>query len=338
MEKERSAPWRPAVSVVVPCYNEEESLPIFARELARVTEQLMELDTPPQLLELILVDDGSKDRTLEVIHDLAARDDLPYQVRWTSFSRNFGKEPALYAGLEATRGDFVATMDADMQDPPSLLPQMYADLLTGQWDSIATRRVDRVGEPPVRSAFARLFYRIINRISDADIVDGARDFRLMTRPVVDAVLAMGERNRFTKGIYGWVGFRTKWLPYENVDRAAGETKWSFFKLAVYALDGVAAFSTTPLAIASVLGVLFCLLALVLTVVVVVRAILFGDPVAGWPSLMTAILLVGGAQLLCLGVIGQYLAKTYVETKHRPIYLAREQGEGPLPRARENVRP
>ena len=219
MEKERSAPWSPAVSVVVPCYNEEESLPIFARELARVTEQLMELDTPPRLIELILVDDGSKDRTLEVIHDLAARDDLPYQVRWTSFSRNFGKEPALYAGLEATRGDFVATMDADMQDPPSLLPQMYADLLTGQWDSIATRRVDRVGEPPVRSAFARLFYRIINRISDADIVDGARDFRLMTRPVVDAVLAMGERNRFTKGIYGWVGFRTKWLPYENVDRA-----------------------------------------------------------------------------------------------------------------------
>ena len=198
--------------------------------------------------------------------------------------------------------------------------------------------VDRVGEPPVRSAFARLFYRIINRISDADIVDGARDFRLMTRPVVDAVLAMGERNRFTKGIYGWVGFRTKWLPYENVDRAAGETKWSFLKLAVYALDGVAAFSTTPLAIASVLGVLFCLLALVLTVVVVVRAILFGDPVAGWPSLMTAILLVGGAQLLCLGVIGQYLAKTYVETKHRPIYLAREQGEGPLPRGRKNARP
>lgn len=330
MEKNDSPLQRPSISVVVPCYNEEESLPIFARELARVTAELMALPTPPRSLELILVDDGSTDRTLEVIHGLAERDDLPYQVRWTSFSRNFGKESGLYAGLEAARGDLVATMDADMQDPPALLPQMYSDLLTGAWDSIATRRVDRAGEPPIRSAFARLFYRIINKISDADIVDGARDFRLMTRPVVDAVLAMAERNRFTKGIYGWVGFRTKWLPYENVDRAAGETKWSFFKLALYALDGVAAFSTMPLAIASVLGGLFCIIALVMAIVVVVRAIMFGDPVAGWPSLMTAILLVGGAQLLCLGVIGQYLAKAYVETKHRPIYLARERGEGPLP--------
>lgn len=330
MEKNDSPLQHPSISVVVPCYNEEESLPIFARELARVTAELMALPTPPRSLELILVDDGSTDRTLEVIHGLAERDDLPYQVRWTSFSRNFGKESGLYAGLEAARGDLVATMDADMQDPPALLPQMYSDLLTGAWDSIATRRVDRAGEPPIRSAFARLFYRIINRISDADIVDGARDFRLMTRPVVDAVLAMAERNRFTKGIYGWVGFRTKWLPYENVDRAAGETKWSFFKLALYALDGVAAFSTMPLAIASVLGGLFCIIALVMAIVVVVRAIMFGDPVAGWPSLMTAILLVGGAQLLCLGVIGQYLAKAYVETKHRPIYLARERGEGPLP--------
>lgn len=330
MEKNDSPLQHPSISVVVPCYNEEESLPIFARELARVTAELMALPTPPRSLELILVDDGSTDRTLEVIHGLAERDDLPYQVRWTSFSRNFGKESGLYAGLEAARGDLVATMDADMQDPPALLPQMYSDLLTGAWDSIATRRVDRAGEPPIRSAFARLFYRIINRISDADIVDGARDFRLMTRPVVDAVPAMAERNRFTKGIYGWVGFRTKWLPYENVDRAAGETKWSFFKLALYALDGVAAFSTMPLAIASVLGGLFCIIALVMAIVVVVRAIMFGDPVAGWPSLMTAILLVGGAQLLCLGVIGQYLAKAYVETKHRPIYLARERGEGPLP--------
>lgn len=330
MEKNDSPLQHPSISVVVPCYNEEESLPIFARELARVTAELMALPTPPRSLELILVDDGSTDRTLEIIHGLAERDDLPYQVRWTSFSRNFGKESGLYAGLEAALGDLVATMDADMQDPPALLPQMYSDLLTGAWDSIATRRVDRAGEPPIRSAFARLFYRIINKISDADIVDGARDFRLMTRPVVDAVLAMAERNRFTKGIYGWVGFRTKWLPYENVDRAAGETKWSFFKLALYALDGVAAFSTMPLAIASVLGGLFCIIALVMAIVVVVRAIMFGDPVAGWPSLMTALLLVGGAQLLCLGVIGQYLAKAYVETKHRPIYLARERGEGPLP--------
>lgn len=317
------------ISVVVPCYNEEESLPIFADALADVVRGMRERWSRISV-ELVIVDDGSSDCTLDVVHCLAERNDLPYQVRWVSFSRNFGKESALYAGLEASRGSFVATMDVDMQDPPALLPQMYEDLLSGQWDSVATRRVDREGEPPIRSAFARLFYRIINRISDADIVDGARDFRLMTRPVVDAVLSMAERNRFTKGIYGWVGFRTKWIPYENVERAAGETKWSFFKLARYALDGVAAFSTVPLAIASLLGGAFCILALVMAAVVVVRAALFGDPVAGWPSLMTAILLVGGAQLLCLGVIGQYLAKAYVETKHRPIYLARERGEGREP--------
>ena len=319
----------PTISVVVPCYNEEESLPIFSEALASVVRDMWER-WPDLTVELVLVDDGSSDRTLGVIHGMADRGDLPYHVRWVSLSRNFGKESALYAGLETARGTCVATMDADMQDPPSLLPRMYADLETGEWDSVATRRVDRAGEPPVRSAFARLFYRIINRISDADVVDGARDFRLMTRPVVDAVLSMAERNRFTKGIYGWVGFRTEWIPYENVERAAGQTKWSFFGLARYALDGVAAFSTAPLALASLLGGAFCVLALVMAVIVVVRAALFGDPVAGWPSLMTAILLVGGAQLLCLGVIGQYLAKAYVETKHRPIYLARERGEGPKP--------
>ena len=318
----------PDLSVVVPCYNERESLPAFADELSRVLGPMRA--EKGLCFELVLVDDGSSDGTLDVMRSLAERDDLPCQVRWISFSRNFGKESALIAGLEAARGACVATMDADLQDPPSLLPEMYDLLCAGDCDSVATRRVTRAGEPPIRSACARLFYRVINRISDADIVDGARDFRLMTRPVVDAVLAMAERNRFTKGIYGWVGFRTKWLPYENVDRAAGETKWSFFKLALYALDGVAAFSTMPLAIASVLGGLFCIIALVMAIVVVVRAIMFGDPVAGWPSLMTAILLVGGAQLLCLGVIGQYLAKAYVETKHRPIYLARERGEGPLP--------
>lgn len=205
---------------------------------------------------------------------------------------------------------------------------MYSDLLTGEWDSVATRRASREGEPPVRSAFARLFYRLINRLSDAEVVDGARDFRLMSRPFVDAVLSMPERNRFTKGIYGWVGFRTKWVPYENVERVAGQTKWSFWGLARYALDGIVAFSTAPLALASVLGLAFCLLALVMAVVVAVRAALFGDPVSGWPSLMTVALLIGGAQLLCLGVIGQYLARTYVEAKQRPSYIVREEGESP----------
>ena len=312
------------LSVVVPCYNEQESLPIFAKELARV---LLGMRGDKDLrFELVLVDDGSSDGTLSIMRSLAARSDLPFLVRWISFSRNFGKEAALYAGLEAADGDLVATMDADMQDPPSLLPQMYRIIQEGGCDSVATRRVTRAGEPAIRSAFARLFYRIINKISDADIVDGARDFRLMTRPMVDAVLSLGERNRFTKGIYGWVGFKTEWLPYENVERVAGETKWSFIKLAAYALDGIAAFSTAPLALASVVGMVLCVVALAFAVFVVVRAALFGDPVSGWPSLMTVVLLVSGVQLLCLGVIGQYLAKTYLETKQRPLYLVRERGE------------
>lgn len=320
----------PDLSVVVPCYNEEESLPILAGALAGVCRE-MRSRWPGLEAELVLVDDGSSDGTAGEMRALAARGDLPYRVRYLLLSRNFGKEGALLAGLEAARGQAVCTMDADMQDPPSLLPRMYEDLLTGEWDSVATRRATREGEPPLRSAFARLFYRVINRLSDADVVDGARDFRLMSRPFVDAVLSMGERNRFTKGIYGWVGFRTKWVPYGNVERAAGETKWNFWGLARYAISGIVAFSTAPLAIASVLGLMFCLLALVAAVVVVVRAALFGDPVAGWPSLMAVVLLVGGAQLLCLGVIGQYLARTYVEAKRRPAYLVREEGEGPGPK-------
>ncbi len=316
------------LSLVVPCYNEEESLPILADALGGVVTGMRER-WPGLSVELVLVDDGSSDGTAAAMRLLASRRGLPYRVRYLLLSRNFGKEGALLAGLSAARGEWVCTMDADMQDPPSLLPQMYADLLTGEWDSVATRRATREGEPPVRSAFARLFYRLINRLSDAEVVDGARDFRAMSRPFVDAVLSMPERNRFTKGIYSWVGFRTKWVPYENVERAAGQTKWSFWGLARYALDGIVAFSTAPLALASVLGLVFCLLALVMVVVVVVRAALFGDPVSGWPSLMTVILLIGGAQLLCLGVIGQYLARTYVEAKQRPSYIVREEGEGPV---------
>lgn len=314
------------LSVVVPCYNEEESLPILASALVDVISE-MTSRWPSLGCELVLVDDGSTDGTAAEMRALAERDDLPYRVHYLLLSRNFGKEGALLAGLSAARGEWVCTMDADMQDPPSLLPQMYEDILTERWDSVATRRATREGEPPVRSAFARLFYRIINRISDAEVVDGARDFRLMSRSFVDAVLSMTERNRFTKGIYGWVGFRTKWVPYENVERAAGETKWSFWSLARYAVSGIIAFSTAPLAVASVLGLAFCLLALVMAVVVVVRAAVFGDPVSGWPSLMTVILLIGGAQLLCLGVIGQYLARTYIEAKRRPCYIVREEGEG-----------
>lgn len=310
------------LSVVVPCYNEERALPIFASALAEVCRSCLE----GVGVELILVDDGSVDQTLAIIRGLSQRDSLPYRIRYFALSRNFGKEAALLAGLEAADGDYVVTMDADMQDPPSLIPEMLDELMSGSWDSVATRRVDRAGEPPIRSAFARLFYRVINRLSDADIVDGARDFRMMTRKMVDAVVAMPEYNRFTKGIYGWVGFRTKWLPYENVERAAGETKWSFWKLAAYAIEGIVAFSTAPLALASVLGLLLCLVAVGFALFVIVRAAFFGDPVAGWPSLMAVILLLGGAQLLCLGINGQYLAKTYIETKRRPKYFIWESGD------------
>lgn len=325
----------PSLSLVVPCHNEQESLPILANALAEITLGMRE-DWRELAVELVLVDDGSSDDTAAIMRSLGERTDLPYRVRWVVLTRNFGKESALYAGLEAARGSYVCTMDADMQDPPALLPTMYELILSGEWDSVATRRVDRRGEPPVRSAFARLFYRIINRLSDVEIIDGARDFRMMSRPMVDAVLAMSERNRFTKGIYGWVGFRTKWIPYENVERSAGKSNWSFWELARYAFDGIVAFSTSPLALASFLGTIFCAFALVLAAFVVVRAALFGDPVDGWPSLMTAILLVGGAQLLCLGVMGQYLAKAYMETKRRPIYLARERGEGPEPKSSRAV--
>lgn len=312
---------RPDISIVVPCYNEEESLPLFLRELERIAEQMRQTDD--LTFEVVLIDDGSTDGTLATMKREAQRLPAHFTVRWASFSRNFGKEAALYAGLSHATGELVATMDADMQDPPSLLPEMYRIITTEDVDNVATRRTTREGEPPIRSLFARMFYKLINKISKADIVDGARDFRLMKRPMVDAILSMREYNRFSKGIYGWVGFKTRWLPYVNVNRVAGETKWSFFSLLLYSIDGIVAFSTVPLSIASVVGTLLCIVAFFALIFIIVRALLFGDPVDGWPSLASIIIFIGGIQLLCLGIMGQYLAKTYLETKHRPLYIVRE---------------
>lgn len=316
---------RPDISIVVPCYNEEESLPLFLRELERVAEQMRQTDD--LTFEVVLIDDGSTDGTLATMKREAQRLPAHFTVRWASFSRNFGKEAALYAGLSHATGELVATMDADMQDPPSLLPEMYRIITTEDVDNVATRRTTREGEPPIRSLFARMFYKLINKISKADIVDGARDFRLMKRPMVDAILSMREYNRFSKGIYGWVGFKTRWLPYVNVNRVAGETKWSFFSLLLYSIDGIVAFSTVPLSIASVMGTLFCIVAFFALFFIIVRALLFGDPVDGWPSLASIIIFIGGVQLLCLGIMGQYLAKTYLETKNRPLYIVRESNLG-----------
>ena len=270
--------------------------------------------------ELLLINDGSRDDTLAVMKELAAADP---RVLYFSFSRNFGKEAAMYAGFCNARGDYIAVMDADLQDPPSLLPEMVRILQSGQYDSVATRRADRAGEPPVRSWFARRFYSLINRISDADIVDGARDFRLMTREMKDAILSMSEYNRFSKGIFGWVGFKTCWLPFENVERVAGQTKWSFWGLMKYAIDGIISFSQAPLDIASWFGFLMTGIAFLMLIFIVVRRLIFGDPVAGWASTICVIIFIGGLQLFCLGIMGQYLAKTYMEVKNRPHYIISE---------------
>lgn len=302
------------ISLIVPCYNEEEAMPIFYRETVKVTES-MNCD-----YEIIFVNDGSKDRTLEIARELAEQD---VHVKYLSFSRNFGKESAMYAGFCNASGDYIAVMDADMQDPPSLLPKMAEILETGEYDSVATRRENRIGEPPVRSWFARRFYEIINRISDADIVDGARDFRLMKREMVDVIVGMTEYNRFSKGIFGWIGFRTYWLPYENVERVAGESKWNFWKLFKYAIDGIINFSQAPLSIASWFGIVMTGFSLLFLIFIVMRRLLFGDPVAGWASLISVVIFIGGIQLFCLGIIGQYIAKMYMETKHRPHYIASE---------------
>lgn len=308
------------LSVIVPCYNEEENIRDFYDELCKNTEYF---ENRQIAFEILYVDDGSKDKTVSEVKKLCAED---ARVRLVSFSRNFGKEAAIYAGLQKCRGDLAVLMDADLQDPPSLLPEMYSYIEQG-YDSVATRRVTRKGEPLIRSFFARMFYRLMNRISRTEIVDGARDYRLMTRQVVDAILAMSEYNRFTKGIFGWVGYETKWLEYENVERRKGETKWSFWKLFLYSLEGIIAFSTAPLTIASVMGVLFCLLAFAMIVFTIIRKLLFDDPTSGWPSLVCIIMMVSGVQLFCLGILGQYLSKTYMEVKKRPIYLVKEETGG-----------
>ena len=306
------------ITVIVPCYNEEAVLPLFYEEMTRVAAGMKN-----SAFEFLFVNDGSKDKTLSILQELAAKDD---RVRYVSFSRNFGKEAAMYAGFEHSKGDYVVIMDADLQDPPSLLPDMLRCIKEEGYDSVATRRVSRKGEPPIRSFFARMFYKIINKISQADIVDGARDYRLMTRQMVDSILEMKEYNRFSKGIFGWIGFNTKWLAYENVERAAGETKWSFWKLFRYSLEGIVAFSTVPLTIASLFGILFCLIAFGLIVFIIIRTLIFGDPTSGWPSLACIIFAVGGVQLFCMGIMGQYLSKTYLETKKRPIYIVKETEE------------
>lgn len=274
----------------------------------------------PVDVEYLFVNDGSSDNTLAVLKKLSEENK---KVRYLSFSRNFGKEAAIYAGMKCSKGDYVVIMDADLQDPPSLLPEMYRLITEEGFDCVGSRRVDRKGEPPIRSFFARLFYRMINRMSKTDVVDGARDFQMMRRKVVDAILSMPEKNRFSKGIFGWVGFKKKWLEYENVERVAGETKWSFWKLLVYALDGILAFTTVPLVFSSLLGILFCLIALIMILFIIVRTIAFGDPTSGWPSLACIIIFVSGVQLFCIGILGQYLAKTYIETKNRPIFLIGE---------------
>ncbi|MCQ2563562.1 MAG: glycosyltransferase family 2 protein [Mogibacterium sp.] len=312
------------ISLIIPCYNEEKALPLFYEEASRVLST-MDVDC-----EMLFINDGSRDNTLEVLKGLAEKDPRVYYI---SFARNFGKESAMYAGFCNAHGDYVAVLDADLQDPPSLLPEMLRILETGEYDSVATRRVDRKGEPPVRSWFARRFYKLINRHSDADIVDGARDFRLMKRDMVDAILAMGEYNRFSKGIYGWVGFRTYWLPFENVERVAGETKWNFWGLFKYAIDGIISFSLAPLNIASIIGALLTFISVIALLFIVIRKLAFGDPVAGWASTVSIIVFIGGVQLAVLGIMGQYLAKTYMETKNRPHYIVAESNQSDVKKIR-----
>lgn len=308
------------ISVIIPCYNEEEALPFLYEELDKVTKAM-----PEQEFEFIFVNDGSKDRTLDMFRELRDRDS---RVRFISFSRNFGKEAAIYAGLEASSGNYVAMIDADLQDPPMLIAEMYRILqIEKDYDCVATRREDRKGEPMLRSFFAKKFYQLINNISDTKMMDGARDFRLMTRQMVDSILELKEYNRFSKGIFGWVGFNTKWISYENVERVAGNTKWSFWGLFFYSLEGIVAFSTRPLAIASLFGVLFFFISLVMIFVIVIKTLIWADPVQGYPSTICIIFFIGGIQLLCLGILGQYLSKMYLEMKRRPIYIVRETERG-----------
>lgn len=305
------------ISVVVSCYNEEKALPLFYEEMERVRKKDFEGIVE---FEYIFVNDGSKDNTLKIIKELNQKDP---KVRYISFSRNFGKEAAMYAGLEAAEGDYVTLMDADLQDPPALLKQMYDAIKNEGYDSVGTRRVTRKGEPPIRSFFARMFYKIINKMSNIEMVDGARDYRLMKRQVVDSIISLKEYNRYSKGLFSFVGFDTKWIEYENVERVAGETKWSFWKLFKYALEGITAFSTTPLIFSSIVGLIFCLVAFIAIIFIIVKTLVYGDSTAGWPSMACIIVFVSGIQLFTIGIIGQYLSKTYLEVKKRPIYIIKE---------------
>ena len=305
------------ISVVVSCYNEEKALPLFYEEMERVRKKDFEGIVE---FEYIFVNDGSKDNTLKIIKELNQKDP---KVRYISFSRNYGKEAAMYAGLEAAEGDYVTLMDADLQDPPALLKQMYDAIKNEGYDSVGTRRVTRKGEPPIRSFFARMFYKIINKMSNIEMVDGARDYRLMKRQVVDSIISLKEYNRYSKGLFSFVGFDTKWIEYENVERVAGETKWSFWKLFKYAIEGITAFSTTPLIFSSIVGLIFCLVAFIAIIFIIVKTLVYGDPTAGWPSMACIIVFVSGIQLFTIGIIGQYLSKTYLEVKKRPIYIIKE---------------
>lgn len=309
------------ISVLVPCFNEEAALPYFFHEIRQVTEHSPSLDS--LRWEFIFIDDGSSDGTLNILRKASQED---RDVHYLSFSRNFGKEAAMYAGFQHAKGDYVVVMDADLQHPPAMLKEMYRAVSEEGYDIAAARRVSRKGEPPIRSFFSRMFYRLINKISKAQFVDGASDFRMLSRPAVDALLRMGEYNRFSKGIFGWIGFQTKWIPYENVERVAGETTWSFWKLFLYSLEGFIGFSTVPLSIASVMGIVFCIVALIWMAEIVIKTLIFGDPVSGFPTLACLLLLIGGSIQMSLGIIGQYLARTYLETKHRPIYIVAETDE------------
>ena len=302
------------ISIIVPCYNEEDVLELFYNKITEVSENI------DAEFEYIFVDDGSKDKTLQILKEHSKKDD---RVRFISFSRNFGKESAMYAGLKESTGDYVAIMDADLQDPPDLLKEMYDTLLTKEYDCVATKRKTRKGEPILRSFFSRMFYKIINKMTSTEIVNGARDYRLMSRKMVDSILEVTEYNRFSKGIFSWVGFKTKWIAYDNIERAAGKTKWNFWKLFKYSIEGITAFTTTPLVMSAVIGIIFCIIAFIMILFVIFKTLMYGDPVSGWPSTICIILFVSGIQLFCLGIMGEYLAKEYMEVKNRPIYIVKE---------------
>ena len=302
------------ISIIVPCYNEEDVLELFYNKITEVSENI------DAEFEYIFVDDGSKDKTLQILKDHSKKDD---RVRFISFSRNFGKESAMYAGLKESTGDYVAIMDADLQDPPDLLKEMYDTLLTKEYDCVATKRKTRKGEPILRSFFSRMFYKIINKMTSTEIVNGARDYRLMSRKMVDSILEVTEYNRFSKGIFSWVGFKTKWIAYDNIERAAGKTKWNFWKLFKYSIEGITAFTTTPLVMSALIGIIFCIIAFIMILFVIFKTLMYGDPVSGWPSTICIILFVSGVQLFCLGIMGEYLAKEYMEVKNRPIYIVKE---------------